>query len=140
MPSRYSRRCEAVADASSLLYGASKLETVFYVLNAEAKRVARLRDGSLTEQDAIFSQEFAWECINNLCDIATAVGMDQGDLWLACKYRAYHSDLEDNILLAAAKRSQADYLITWDEKLLRDAPALVRTVTPTTMLTVLSLQ
>lgn len=33
--------------------------------------------------------------------------------------------------------SQADYLVTWDEKLLRDAAALVLAVTPTTMRAVL---
>jgi predicted nucleic acid-binding protein len=45
--------------------------------------------------------------------------------------------LEDNVLLASAHRSEADYVVTWDEALLRDASALVRAVTPTTMLTVL---
>lgn len=129
---------EALESNATLLYGASKLETLFYVLNAEAKRVARLQNGVLTEQDAQCAREYAWGCINNLCDIATAVSIDQGDLWLARKYRVYHPDLEDNVLLAAAQRSQADYLVTWDEKLLRNAAALVRAVTPTTMLTVLN--
>lgn len=128
---------EALEAGSTLLYGASKLETLFYVIRADAKRIILGQKDRLSEQDADFALQFAWGCVNNIYDIATAVGLDQGDLWLARKYRVYHPDLEDNVLLAAVERTRADYLVTWDEKLLRDAAALVRAVTPTTMRAVL---
>lgn len=127
----------ALESGAALMYGASKLETVFYVLSAEVKRVTRMQLGAVSERDALCAQEFAWGCVNNLCGIATAVGVDQGDLWLARRYRVYHADLEDNVLLAAAQRSEADYVVTWDKGLLRDATAVVRAVTPRTMLAVL---
>ena len=57
------------------------------------------------------------------CDLmATAVGVDDSDLWLACKYKALSADLEDNVVLAAAQRCKADHLVTFDEALIRKAP------------------
>ena len=43
-------------------------------------------------------------------------------VWLACKYRQVHDDFEDDLLIAAAQRAQADYLVTNDERLLKHAP------------------
>jgi len=128
---------EALNAGCELLYGASKLETTFYVIHADAKRVIRADKGEVNEFDAEFALRFAWACVENMEEIATAVAVDASDLWLARKYRRFHKDLEDNVLLASAHRSEADYVVTWDEALLRDASALVRAVTPTTMLTVL---
>lgn len=128
---------KAIDAESTLLYGSSKLETVFYVIRAAAKREIRAQKGELDEADAQLALRYAWGCVNNICDIATGVGVDQADIWLARKYRVYHPDMEDNVLLAAAGRCEADYLVTWDEQLLKNASALVRAVTPVTMCTVL---
>lgn len=122
---------------ATLLYGASKLETVFYVLVAEAKRMIRTEKGSVDEADAASARAFAWGCLENIRGFATAVGMDEADLWLASKYRSVGSDFEDNVLLAAAQRAGADYLVTWDTVLLRTPT--VRTATPTQMLALFDL-
>lgn len=128
---------EALEAGCELLFGASKLETLFFVIRADTKRVIRADKGEVSVQDAEFALRFAWGCIDNISEIATAVGIDASDLRLARKYRVYHSDFEDNVLLAAANRAEADYLVTWDEQLLRNAAPLIRAVTPTVMLTVL---
>jgi predicted nucleic acid-binding protein len=70
-------------------------------------------------------------------DFATAVGVDEADLWLASKYRSVSSDFEDNVLIAAAQRANADYLVTWDAALLRTP--IVRTATPLEMLALIDL-
>ena len=122
---------------ATLLYGASKLETVFHVLVAEAKRMVRAGKGVVSETDAASARAFAWGCLENTRSCATAVGVDEADLWLASKYRSVGPDFEDNVLLAAAQRAGADYLVTWDAALLRTPT--VRTATPTQMLALIEL-
>ncbi len=121
----------------TLLYGASKLESMFYVLAAEMKRIIRAEKGALSDADALAARAFAWGCVENIRELATSVGLNEGDLWLASKYRSVSPDLEDNVLLAAAKRVNADYLVTWDAALLRTP--VVRTATPSEMREVLKL-
>lgn len=50
-----------------------------------------------------------------------AVGMDELDVWLACKYCRFNHDFEDNFALAAAERAKADYLVTSNQDLLHKA-------------------
>ncbi len=127
----------AYTAGATLLYGASKLETVFYVLVTEAKRMVRTEKGVVSEADAAAARAFAWGCIENIRNFATAVGVDEADLWLASKYRSVGPDFEDNVLLAAAQRANADYLVTWDATLLRTPT--VRTATPAEMLALMEL-
>ena len=54
---------------------------------------------------------------------ATAVGADESDLWTACNLRSVHNDLEDNLVVAAAQRADATYLVTNDEALIKHAPS-----------------
>ena len=121
-----------------MLYGASKLETVFYVLVAEAKRMVRTEKGAVSETDAAFARAFAWGCLENIRSFATTVGVDEADRPVACvKMPLLGPDFEDNVLLATAQRANADYLVTWDAALLRTPT--VRTATPTEMLTLIDL-
>ena len=64
-----------------------------------------------------------------------AVGSDESDLWTACGLCNLHNDLEDNLIVAAAQRSNATYLITSDELLIKHAP--VAALTPSDALTLL---
>ena len=59
--------------------------------------------------------------------LATAVGIDDSDLWLARKLRPLGIEFEDGIIVAAAQRAGADYLVTRDERLLRKAPIAAKT-------------
>ena len=42
---------------TTLLYGASKLETMFYILNAEVKRLVKADKGDVSEADAHAAQQ-----------------------------------------------------------------------------------
>ena len=99
--------------------------------------MVRTEKGAVSETDAVFARAFAWRCLENIRSFATAVGIDEADLWLASKYRSVGPDFEDNVLLAAAQRSSADYLVTWDAALLRTPT--VCTATPTEMLAFIDL-
>lgn len=117
-----------------LLYPASALQDVFYLLVRELKRIAR-SVAPVTEGDVQAIRRIAWGCVDNMRELATAVGMDESDLWLACKYRTLTWDLEDNVMLAAAQRVEADYLVTNDRALIQHAT--IAALTPADMTAVL---
>ena len=94
-----------------------------------------MEKGAVGEQDAAAARAFAWGCVQNMRCLATAVGVDESDIWLASKYRSISPDLEDNVLLAAAQRSDADYVVSWDAGVLRTP--VVRTADPAQMLALL---
>jgi predicted nucleic acid-binding protein len=125
----------ASAANATILYPASILKDVFYVVQNRLKTDARAQSGTLTKGDALAIREIAWSCIQNMRELGTAVGMDEADLWLACKYRRLHGDLEDNLVLAAAERVHADYLVTSDVQLIRKST--VPALTPADMVTYL---
>ena len=105
-----------------LLYPAAIVKDVFYVAVSTFKRIARAEKGSLTQSDAVTATETAWGCVNSMRKQATAVGADESDLWTACNLRSVHNDLEDNLVVAAAQRADATYLVTNDEALIKHAP------------------
>lgn len=105
-----------------LLYAASTARDVFYMVARTFKWATVAEKGGLSEGDALAIRDIAWACVDNMRDLGSAVGADESDLWLACKYRRLNGDLEDNMILAAMERSGADYLVTSDEGLLRRAP------------------
>ncbi len=108
-----------------LMYPVGALQDIFAILIMELKRKTR----EVRELDASCMSTIrrtAWSCIDALREGATAAGADESDAWLACKYRNFHWDLEDNMVLAAAQRVSADYLVTNDRILISKAtvPAL----------------
>ncbi len=106
-----------------LLYAAVSVKDVYYVLNASQKHAARQANeqGVLNDNDTRAIEEYAHACTRSMEEVATVVGMDASDLWLAHKLRRIHPDLEDDLVLAAAERAQADYLVTSDDALIRHA-------------------
>lgn len=104
-----------------LLYAAGSAKDVYYLIGASLKRQARAAGGALPEEQARAIAVYAAACIANMADIATAVGMDASDIWLARKYQRIHSDFEDCLVLAAAHRAHADYLVTNDKGFMRHA-------------------
>lgn len=111
-----------------ILYPTTIVKDVFYLVTNAIKRDIRADKGSLTSGDAASATEIAWGCVNGMRERATAVGADESDLWQACNLHSIHSDLEDNLIVAAAQRANATYLVTNDETLIKHAP--VATLTP----------
>ena len=109
---------EARRQGVQLTYAVHSLSDFFYVMQAELKRsVASEAMGS--ESKALAVREAAWACVESLRGMATAIGADESDAWLACKYRSLTNDLEDNFVLAAAERVPVDFLVTNDVCLIR---------------------
>ena len=111
-----------------LLYPVEAIKDVFYLMSAHFKADARAAGLEVNETTAAVARSLAWDCVNNMREVACAVGADGSDVWLAAKYRTLHEDLEDNLVLAAAKRAHADWLITGDRALAAKSP--VPTMSP----------
>lgn len=119
-----------------LLYPVHIVPDVFYLAFIDIKRL--LRGQGPDELIAQAARTTAWEYVNGMREVASAVGADNSDVWLASKLEALHGDIEDNLVLAAAKRARADYLVTSDRRLLSHAPlAGVVALPPEDMLAVL---
>lgn len=110
---------------------------VLYVVQHELRRSVLASGGALDEASARAIGDAALAFVRNMTENATAVGADASDLWLADKYLALHRDYEDNLVLAACKRAQVDYLVTNDRKLLEHADLAAKT--PRQMMPILAL-
>ena len=118
-----------------LLYAITSAKDVYYLVAQVLKR-ERAREGvPLTPSLVAANKETAWACVENMERNATAVGLDASDVWLAHKFKPVHDDFEDNLVVAAARRAKADYLVTNDERLLRHSP--VAALSPRDMLALL---
>lgn len=126
----------ALEQGHTLLYAARAIVDVHYVITRTFKQMVREEREIVSEADALAIAEIAWGCVDNLCDVATAVGVDNSDVWLARKYRALHDDFEDNFVLAAAERANADFIVTSDRQLL--CKATVAALSPKDMLALLN--
>ena len=126
----------AVSRGDTLFYPARILADVFYVVERSCRHYLREALGEVDEAGAQAARTTAWDCVKNMRELACAVGVDEADVWLACKYHDLHDDLEDNFVLAAAERVRADYLVTNDRALIQHST--VAALTPEAMLNVLT--
>ena len=76
----------------------------------------------LAETDYKEIADAAWRRIDDMSEVGFAVGCDESDLWLARKHRTIHYDFEDDLMVAAAKRSEADFIVTRDKQFLAHCP------------------
>ncbi len=118
---------EALKRDISLMYAVTTVKDFHYIVAQTLKRERRRAGEEVTEEAAGADNQAAWACVENMRGIATAVGMDASDVWLAEKYRTLHRDIEDNLVIAAAQRANADILVTDDHELIRHAPVAAMT-------------
>ena len=64
----------------------------------------------------------AWAVVEKILETAEVVGSDYMDACIATKQRSIHDDYEDDLVIAAAMRMKADFLVTSDAALLRHCP------------------
>lgn len=112
----------AIEQEAVLLYAASSAKDVYYILEEREKRKLRASGAEVTAAAAAAINEYAWGCLHAMEELAAVVPVDQSDLWIAAKYRPLHGDFEDDLVLAAATRAEADILVTNDEALLCRSP------------------
>ena len=120
---------QATETGALLFFPVHIAKDVLYVVQHELKRSVLASGGAIGDAALAF--------VRNMTENATAVGADASDLWLADKYLALHRDYEDNLVLAACKRAQVDYLVTNDRKLLEHADLAAKT--PRQMMPILAL-
>lgn len=125
----------AIGANVQMLYPAHILEDLFFEIRRDAAEWVRASAGEVSREAARYCHEYAWGCVTDLHELASAVPTDDADIWLALKYRSLSEDLEDNLVLAAAQRVAVDYLVTTDRVLLNKAT--VAALAPQDMLTVL---
>ena len=116
----------AIEHDAMLMYPTRILADVFYEVRRDAKAWLRFGGKPITEEAGLACRNHAWDCVRDMNELATAIGEDGSDVWVALKLRALNEDLEDNFVLAAAERAQVDYLVTSDRQLIQKAtvPAL----------------
>lgn len=128
---------QATETGALLFFPVHIAKDVLYVVQHELKRSVLASGGALDEASASAIGDAALAFVRNMTENATAVGADASDLWLADKYLTLHCDYEDNLVLAACKRAQVDYLVTNDRKLLEHADLAAKT--PRQMMPILAL-
>ena len=112
----------ALLNDASLLYAATSMQNVHYLISLTLKRAALSLGRELAESDYKEIADTAWRRIEDMAAIGFAVGCDESDLWLARKQRNAHNDFEDDLVVAAAKRSGADFIVTGDKQFLAHCP------------------
>ena len=119
---KYSKEAQTLVTAAvnqdiTLLVTPGSLKDFYYIVERTIKHESATED---TPSEA--AREIAWAMLQTLIDMATVVGADYSDVWLAQKHRAIHDDFEDDLLIAAALRAEPRYLITNDAALLKHSP------------------
>ena len=100
-----------------------------YILMQRRLKLENAKDGAIpVERSGPAARVVAWAVIQKILETAEVVGSDFFDANMAVKHRSIHDDYEDNLVIAAAMRMKADYLVTSDAALLKHAT--VATLTP----------
>lgn len=100
---------------------ADAVNEVFYIVSKYLKQKARENDGVVDERTARGINDFAWNCVDHMTDLAVSIPLDDRTAWLARHYRDVTSDYEDGSVLAACELCKARYLVTHDRKLAAQA-------------------
>lgn len=117
----------------SLLYAPTTLKDVFYIVPRQLRRESPSKDAVPEEQSRA---RIAWACVEAITRIATAAPQSMAECNLAWMLRHKHADLEDNLIIAAAETCNADYVITYDRRLIEDfAPVCITPSRATDLLT-----
>ena len=89
----------ALEHGAELVYTVPSSKDVFYLIGRAYKGVLRTVNQERSSEDlAAVAREMAWGCVRNMSEIATAVGCDGRDVWIAEKQKRLHPDYEDNLL------------------------------------------
>lgn len=123
------------SDDIALLFPMRSLADVFWQVTRDRKNWLRREYGEITEVHAHAATADAWACVDNMLEVGAPVGVDVSDVWVAQHLRSMHPDFEDDMVLAAARRAEVDYLVTSDRQLIQKADVVA--FTPEDMLTVL---
>lgn len=106
---------------------ADAVNEVFYIVGKCLKQKIRENGGVVDESTARSINDFAWQCVEHMTDLAVSIPMDDRTAWLTRHYREITSDYEDGSVLAACELCKARYLVTHDNKLAAQANIATKT-------------
>lgn len=98
------------------------LKDVYYLLQRRLKMLDRQMGNIPPERSAAAARIAAWAAVDHILEVAEVVGSDYADAAIAVKHRSIHDDYEDDLVIAAAMRMNADLLVTSDQDLLKHSP------------------
>ncbi len=106
---------------------ADAVNEVFYIVGKCLKQKIRENGGVVDESTARSINDFAWQCVEHMTDLAVSIPLDDRTAWLTRHYREITSDYEDGSVLAACELCKARYLVTHDKKLAAQANVATKT-------------
>ena len=94
------------------------VKDIYFLVGLELKRMEREAGNEISGSFADAVDEVAWSCVESVRKQSIIVGADEKDMLEAMMIRPQHSDFEDNLVVAGAKRSGARAIVSSDKKLL----------------------
>ena len=110
-----------------LTYPSSAILDVYRRVNAWYKAWSRQSHGSLSDAEAAAAKTIAWDRVAEMQECASSIPVDDAALYIACRYRDLHNDLEDDLVISAFYTAHASYLITNDLDLIKHSPVPAQT-------------
>ena len=98
------------------------LANVFYIVHRHLRRLDATSQKSVPGDAAAAAKETAWAVISNILDYATVIGADGSDARIAELHKAIHDDFEDDLIIASARRMNADLVVTDDLSFINHSP------------------
>ena len=98
------------------------LKDAYYLVSMQLKRMERQASGRLDEGVANAANEVAWACIRSLVENVLVLPVGRAETLQAFTYKPVHGDFEDDLVVAAARSANADFVVTNDRSLLHHAP------------------
>jgi len=112
------RTIDALAAAGAALYvSAPALKDIYFLLAGNLKHNIRATKNEVDEANARACNECAWACIRQLMEIAVIVPVGSSECWDAFTLKEEHADFEDDLILAAARAADIDWIVSSDRKL-----------------------
>ena len=85
----------AIEAGAELLYVSGILSDLFYEVRRDAAEWVRASSGEVSRDAARLCHGYAWGCVEDLHELATAVGTEDADVHRALRYRSLSEDLEE---------------------------------------------
>lgn len=98
------------------------LKDAYYLVSMQLKRMERQASGRLDDGMANAANEVAWACVRSIVENVLVLPVGRAETLQAFTYKPVHRDFEDNLVVAAARSANADFVVTNDQSLLRHAP------------------
>lgn len=129
---------ETIVSRAACLASPLSFKDVFYLVALNLKADVRAEGYPVDRRVGAAANAIAWECVQDMAAMAVSVNVGESEVTRALELRATHSDFEDDLIVAAAETSGADYIVTNDRGLVRDFPD--RCLTPAQVVDLLDAQ